>query len=107
MTTLTRELGQRAAPISGDLQAVSGRLERGELAEKLSKWVDMYGRRTLSAEPELTQTLKDIKEQAEKVEVFVRKEDKFVWVYVLLCGLLLGAVILYRRLRQVTKLHDN
>ena len=93
--------------MSSSIQDLTSRVEKGELAEKLSKWVDMYTRRTLTTEPELTQTLKEIKEQTEKVETYVRKEDKFVWVYVLLFGLLVASLIVYRRLRQVTKLHDN
>jgi hypothetical protein len=107
VSALTRELEEKRKMIEFELTDLTKRVDKGELADKIGRWVEIYSRRTLTTEPELTQTLRDIREQSEKVETYVKKDNKFVWIYILLGGLLGAALLIYRQMRQVTKLHAS
>lgn len=107
VNTLTKDLEIKRQGLNPSLQSLLDKASKSEIADKLSRWVDFYSRRTLSEEPVLARTMKDVIEQTDRVETYVLKEDQFTFVYVLLAGLLLGALVVCRRMRQVTKFKDT
>lgn len=107
LNSLTKDLEMKRQSITPSLQSLLEKASKSEIADKLSRWVDFYSQRTLSEEPVLAQTMRDVIEQTDRVETYVLKEDQFTFVYVLLASLLLGALVVCRRMRQVTKFKDT
>lgn len=107
LNTLTKDLEIKRQSITPSLQSLLDKASKSEIAEKLSRWVDFYSSRTLSEEPVISQTMRDVIAQTDRVEMYVLKEDQFTFVYVLLAGMLVGALVVCRRMRQVTKFKDN
>ena len=102
VNALSRELEEKLKMLEFELKDLTRRVDKGELADRIGRWVEIYSRRTLTTEPELTQTLRDIREWSEKVDKHVSKDDKFTWIYVLLLGLLGAAVLVCRKATAVT-----
>lgn len=107
LNSLTKDLEMKRQSLTPSLQSLLEKASKSEIADKLSRWVDFYSQRTLSEEPVLAQTMRDVIEQTDRVETYVLKEDQFTFVYVLLASLLLGALVVCRRMRQVTKFKDT
>lgn len=107
VNTLTKELESKRKNIEPNLKSFLAKAGKSEIAEKLSRWVDFYNHRTRSEKPIISNAVKEVMEQTDRVETYVMKEDHFVFVYVLLVGILAAALIVCRRMRQVTKFKDT
>lgn len=103
INSLSRELEEKEKMLEFELKDLKRRVEKGELADRIGRWVEIYSRRTLTTEPEFTQTLRDIREWSEKVDGHISKDDKFTWIIVLLLGLFGAAVLVCRQANVVAE----
>lgn len=103
VTILSHDLDEKHKLIDFELKDLKKRIEKGELADRIGRWVEIYSRRTLTTEPELTQTLRDIREWSEKVDAHISKDDKFTWLYLLLFGLVSFSLLVYRQAHSISK----
>jgi hypothetical protein len=102
VTILSHDLEEKHKLIEFELKDLKKRVEKGELADRIGRWVEIYSRRTLTTEPELTQTLRDIREWSEKVDAHISKDDKFTWLYLLLFGLVSFSLLVYRQAHSIS-----
>ena len=103
VTSLSHDLEEKQKLLDFEFKDLMKRVEKGELAERIGRWVEIYSRRTLTTEPELTQTLRDIREWSEKVDAHISKDDKFSWLYFLLLGLVCFSLLIYRQAHSLSK----
>lgn len=102
VTSLSHDLEEKQKLLEFELKDLNKRVEKGDLADRIGRWVEIYSRRTLTTEPELTQTLRDIREWSEKVDAHISKDDKFTWLYLLLFGLVCFALLVYRQAHSLS-----
>ena len=103
VTSLSHDLEEKQKLLEFELKDLNKRVEKGDLADRIGRWVEIYSRRTLTTEPELTQTLRDIREWSEKVDAHISKDDKFTWLYLLLFGLVCFALLVYRQAHSLSQ----